>query len=109
MVGCECLSQVLAEHLREHSYWAPVCKQFLSLAKAPGLLSVDGMDPYVGQSLNGLSFSLCSIFFFFFGCCISFKQEQFWVKILRWVIGPFLNWGPCLSDVGLVKIFFSNL
>jgi hypothetical protein len=31
----------------------------------------------MGQSLDGLSFSLCSIFF----CpCLSFGQEHFWVK-----------------------------
>jgi hypothetical protein len=32
----------------------------------PGLVTVYGMDPQVGQSLDGLSYSLCSTFFFFF-------------------------------------------
>jgi hypothetical protein len=37
------------------------------------LLSVHGMNPKLGPSLDGLSFNLCSIF-----CpCISFRQEQF--------------------------------
>ena len=27
-------------------------------------MSADGMDPYIGWSLDGLSLSLCSIFFF---------------------------------------------
>jgi len=37
------------------------------------------MDPQVGQSLDVLSFSLCSTL-----CpCNSFRREQFWVKILR--------------------------
>ena len=36
------------------------------------------------QSLDSFSFSLCSAL-----ChCISFRQEQFWVKILRCVGGP---------------------
>jgi hypothetical protein len=44
-----------------------------------GLVSADGMDPQVGQSLDGLSYSLCSIL-----CpCISFRQEQFWVNIFE--------------------------
>jgi hypothetical protein len=42
------------------------------------------MDPQVGQSLGGLSFSLCSTLF----PHISFGQGQFWVTILRRVGGP---------------------
>jgi hypothetical protein len=48
------------------------------------------MDPQVGQSLDGLSFSLCSTF-----CpVISFRQEQFWVKILK------MGWWPHPSTRG---------
>ena len=40
------------------------------------LVSVDKMDPQVGQCPDGPSFNLCSIF-----ChCLSFGQEHFWVK-----------------------------
>ena len=40
------------------------------------LVPAQGMDPKMGQSLDGLPFSLCSIL-----CpCISFRQEQFCVK-----------------------------
>jgi hypothetical protein len=47
-------------------------------------MSACEMDPQVGQSLDGLSFGLHSI-----PCpCISFRQEQFWVKILERVGGP---------------------
>jgi hypothetical protein len=60
-----------------------------------GLVSACGMDPQVGQSLYGLSFSLCSTF-----CpCISFIQEQFWVKIL--MMGGWHHpstGGPCLTS-----------
>ena len=53
----------------------------LGISKCLGLVSADGMNPYVGHSLNGLSFSLCSN-----SCpCISFKQDQFWVKIFEMV------------------------
>jgi len=37
------------------------------------------MNSQVGQSLNDLSFSLCSILCL----CISFRQEQFWIKNLE--------------------------
>jgi hypothetical protein len=44
-----------------------------------GLVSEDRMDPLVGQSLDGPSFSLCSI-----SCpCSSFTQEHFLVKIFK--------------------------
>jgi hypothetical protein len=42
-------------------------------------VSAHMMDPKVGWSLDGLSFSLCCIF-----CpCIFFRQEQFWVKYFK--------------------------
>jgi hypothetical protein len=59
--------------LRRQLYQAPVSKHFLASA----IVSVHGMDPQVGQSLDGISFSLCSTLYH----CISFRQEQFWVKI----------------------------
>ena len=47
------------------------------------------MDSQVGQSLDGLSFSLYSTL-----CpCISFRQEQFWVKNLKSVRGPITQLG----------------
>jgi hypothetical protein len=47
------------------------------------------MDTQVGQSQDGLSFSVCVTF-----CpCLSFGQEQFWVKILRLVGDPITPWG----------------
>ena len=42
-------------------------------------MSPDETYPKVGQSLDGLSFSFCSILC----CCISFRQEKFWVKIFE--------------------------
>ena len=51
----------------------------------------------MGQSLDGLSFSLCSTL-----CpCISFRQEQFWVKILEMGRWPHLSTGGlCLTSTG---------
>jgi hypothetical protein len=54
-----CISQVLAEPLRRQLYQAPVSKLLLESAIV-GLVVVYGMDPQVGQSLDGHSFSLCS-------------------------------------------------
>ena len=63
-----------------------------------------GMDPQVGQSLDSLSFILCSTL-----CpCISFRQEQFWVKILRRVGGPIPQLGLCLS-IGSIFIVLGIL
>ena len=48
-----------------------------------GLVYADGMDLKMWRFLVGLSFSRCSIF----SPCISFRQEQFWFKIVemdRW-------------------------
>ena len=74
-----CIRQALAEPLRRQLYQAPVIKNFLASTTVSGLVSVYGMDPKMGQSLDGLSFSLCSK-----PCpCISFRQEQFWVKNLE--------------------------
>ena len=58
---CICIGQALAEPLRG---------QLLGISKSV----CNGMDPQVGQSLDGLSFSLCSIF-----CpCFSIGKENFW-------------------------------
>ena len=53
------------------------------------MVAAYGICPHVGQSLDGFSFSLCSTL-----CpCISFRQEQFWVKILRVMDSPILQPG----------------
>ena len=63
-----------------------------------------GMDPKLGLSLvTGCPFFQSLLHF----CpCISFRQEQFWVKIFEdgW-LGPSLNWGPCLSTGGDLFLF----
>ena len=52
----------LTEPFRGQLYWAPVSKQFLASAIVSGfwVSRLDG--PQMGQSLDGLSFSLCSLF-----------------------------------------------
>ena len=69
------------------------------------LVSACGMDSQVRQSLDGLSFSLCSILCPF----ISFRQEQFWVKILEMGRWPHPSTrGPCLtSGYGLDRFSLS--
>jgi hypothetical protein len=56
-----------------------------------GLVSADGMDPQVRQSLDGLSFSLCSIFY----PCLSFEQGHFWVENFEMCGWPHPSTGGC--------------
>jgi len=42
---CICISQVLADPLREQQYQAPVCKHFLTSATMQGLVSADRNYP----------------------------------------------------------------
>jgi hypothetical protein len=73
----------LWQPLRRQPYQASVSKDFLASATVGIWWLHMEWIPQVGQSLDGVSFSLCSTF------CphISFRQEQFWVKIL-WRDGP---------------------
>jgi hypothetical protein len=54
------ICQALAEPLRRQLYQASVSKLLLTSAIVSGLVAVYGMNPQVGQSLNGHAFSLCS-------------------------------------------------
>jgi hypothetical protein len=73
---CICIDQSLAETLKVNYI------RFLSISASwhqqysGALVSADGMDPWVGKSLDGLSFSLC----FTLCRCISFRPKQFWVS-----------------------------
>jgi hypothetical protein len=51
--------QALAEPYRRQLHQAPVSKLLLASARVYGLLVVYGMDPQVGKSMDGHSFSLC--------------------------------------------------
>ena len=74
MVVSNC--QLLARPPKELPLQVPVCKHLLTTGTVSGLVSADRMDPQVGHSLDGPSFSLCLI-----SCpCSSFAQEHFWVK-----------------------------
>ena len=55
--------------------------------------------PQVKQSLDGLSFSLC----FTLCPCVSFRQEQFWVKNFEKGGGPIPQPGIIWWDVGLAN------
>jgi len=70
-----CIFHVLAEPLRRQLYQAPISKHFLTSAiVCLGLVSVYGIDVQVGQSQDGLSFSLCSTLEYFLPwvCCSPF-------------------------------------
>jgi hypothetical protein len=51
-----CICQALAEPLRRQLYQAPVSKHLLASTIVSGCLVVYGMDPHVGQSMDGHSF-----------------------------------------------------
>ena len=75
-----------AEPLRGQPYQAPGNKHFLASKILSGFdVCRDGMDPKVGQSLDGLQ----SLLHFFVP--VSFRQKQFWVK----------NTELCLSTGGV--------
>jgi hypothetical protein len=57
------ICQGLAEPLRRKLYQAPFSTHFLAFTIVSGFGVCIWMDPYVGQSLDGLSFSLCSTLF----------------------------------------------
>jgi hypothetical protein len=69
-----CIGQDQAKPLGTHLYQAPISTHILALAA----VSASGMDSQVWQSLYDFFFSFCSTL-----CLsISFRHEQFWVKIL---------------------------
>ena len=82
-------SQMLTEPLMGQLYHAPVIKHLVSaIVCGFGVFRWDGS--LCGVFSGWSSFSFCSIF-----CpCVSFGQEQFWVKILRWVSGSITRLGP---------------
>ena len=62
------------------------------------------MDPQVGQSLDSLSFILCSTL-----CpCISFRQEQLWVKILEMGGWPHPSIKGCVYPLDMVSTGFPS-
>jgi hypothetical protein len=73
---CICLSQVLAESLREQPYQAPHCKHVLALA------IVLGFGVCQWNRLHSAVVSKCPFLQCLFHCCpcISFRQGQFWVN-----------------------------
>jgi hypothetical protein len=56
---CLCIFKALAGPLRRQPYQAPFSMHFLASTIVSGLVTVYGMNPQVGQSLGGHSFSLC--------------------------------------------------
>lgn len=87
---CICLSQMLTEPLQGQPYLSPVCKYFLASAIELWF----GICRWIGSQGRVVSElpSLQSLLYFLWSS--SFRQDQFWVKSLRY---PSLNWVPCLS------------
>jgi hypothetical protein len=68
-------------------------------------MSADEMDSQVGQSLDGVSFSLFSTL-----CpCISFREEQSGLKVLRWVWGHIPQSGAVapMNKYGFSRFYLS--
>ena len=55
-----CICQALAEPRRRQLYQIPVSRLLLASAQCLGLVVVYGVDPRVGQSLDGPSFHVSS-------------------------------------------------
>ena len=68
-----CICQALAEPLRRQLYQAPVSKHLLASTIVSELVIVYGMAPQVWQSLDGLSFSLCSMH------CLCISSHEYFV------------------------------
>ena len=79
------IGQALTEPLRRQQYEAPASNHFLAWAIGSGLVSAFELDLQVCQSLDRLTFSICSTLF----PCISFRQEQFWVNIFEMSLWPY--------------------
>jgi hypothetical protein len=94
-----CICQVLAEPLRRQLYQSAVRKYLLG-SVIVSQVAAYRMDPQVRQSLDGLSFSLCSIL-----CpCISFRQEHFWITIFDPSVG-----GPIPQLGAVTKLWIWSL
>jgi hypothetical protein len=79
-----CIGYLLAGPPKEQPHQVPVCKCLLITATVLGLVSVDRMEPQVGQSPDGPSFSLCSIFV----PVLPLNRNISGLKILRWMGAP---------------------
>ena len=98
-----CLSQVLAEPLTGQLFQGPICKTILASAI---VLGFGVWMKWMAQWGNiWMAFPLVSTPLF---CpCISFRQEQFPAKKIwdGWVAIS-LNWEPCLSTGGGLKVLY---
>jgi len=90
-----CICQTLAEPLRGQLYQAPVSKYFLTSTIVSGFGDCIWHGSQGGR-ISGWPFlqslsTLCP--------CISFRQEEFWVKVLRWVDGPIPQCGAIVTNL----------
>jgi hypothetical protein len=82
------IGQLLARLPKEPPHQLPVSKSLLPMATVLDLVSIDRMDPQVGQSPDDPSFSLCSTFLPLF---------FLWTGTFEWVGDPIHQPGSCLS------------
>ena len=71
-----CICQALTEPLRRQLYQGTVSKHLSASTIVSGLVTIYRMDPQVGQSLDGLSFSLCSTFCLCISSCGDFEPSS---------------------------------
>jgi hypothetical protein len=94
-----CIVQSLAEPLRGQLYWSPVSNHFMATVIVSGFV-VCRWDCSLGGAVSGWSF-LQSCFTF---CpCISFRQEQFWVKIVEMGGWPHPSKGGCAYPLDIIS------
>jgi hypothetical protein len=77
-----CICKVLAGPIRKQLYQTPFSMHFLESTIVSGLITVYGMNTQVGQSLDGLSFSLCSTLYLHICSC------EYFVLLLRRIEQP---------------------
>jgi hypothetical protein len=94
-----CIGRLVAEPPKEQPYQVPVSKCLLA-TQCLGLVSADKMDHQVGQSPDGLFFSLCSIP----PPHSSFGWKHFWVKNFEMVGWPH----PLTGDYAYLLVVVST-
>ena len=79
-----CICKALAGPLKRQPYQAPFSMYFLAPTTVSGLVTLYGMNSEVGQSMGGLSFSLCSTLY------LHICSSEYFVLLLRRTEAPTL-------------------
>ena len=100
---CICLSQVLVEPLRGQPCQATICTHNMASVTVSGF----GLCTWDGFQVGLVTESPFFQSLLHFCPCISFRQEQFWVKKFEGrLVTLTLHWEPCLSIGGALFWFY---